>query len=176
MYEDGYNICRTKFYRYSIKKDEWLGNGIYFFEEERHAVDWCINFKCSADNNHYMVTINEIESDTDNIIDLVDPEQRKMLFVIMDRLESTIRKYCRDNNCRADGFVLNHIYDKVHKYDLVRHCFFKEDTYVKKYKGLTRINDIQYQICVRNRDCIKSIKPYIEGRVGNGYEYIKEVL
>ena len=58
----GESILKNKYYFVSYKEDEWLGNGVYFFEKDiNQAVDFCTKARRYDD---YIILKSKIEAET----------------------------------------------------------------------------------------------------------------
>ena len=80
----GENILKNKYYFVSYKEDEWLGNGVYFFEKDiNQAVDFCTKARRYDD---YIILKSKIEAEI--CIDL----DRLETMTILDKIAKKINK------------------------------------------------------------------------------------
>ena len=150
----GESILKNKYYFVSYKEDEWLGNGVYFFEKDiNQAVDFCTKARRYDD---YIILKSKIEAEI--CIDL----DRLETMTILDKIAKKINKrytdltngrYTKLTNCE----ILEDLY-RIKPYDLVKKTFF-----IQKRDKIQNTNFlwVQVQMCVRNRDCIKTIEEVI---------------
>lgn len=149
--ESAENIIKTNTFKISNDDEEWLGKGIYFFEDDiLQAKDWCVKAKCY---NKWTIIRSNIEANT--LIDLVD---RKTY----TDFETLAKKFNKRYLKRSDGklrklinaVVINAMYEII-KFDVIRAIFP-----IPSSKAPERCNilPMQVQICVRNSKCIKSIE------------------
>ena len=141
-----------QFKKFIISKDdeEWLGPGVYFFEDDiKQAYYYCVRAKKI---NDWSILKSDIYAEV--VIDLVDTETREYFERILNKIKHRYLK-------RADGrprklmnsVTLNIMYE-ANPYDVVRGIFQVPST---GYLSRTNLMCLQKQICVRNLDCIKTI-------------------
>ena len=123
----GESILKNKYYFVSYKEEEWLGNGVYFFEAEI-----CID-------------LDRLETMT--ILDKIAKKINKRYKNL------TNGRYTKLTNCE----ILEDLY-RIKPYDLVKKTFV-----IQKRDKIQNTNFlwVQVQMCVRNRDCIKTIEEVI---------------
>ncbi|MBU5437774.1 hypothetical protein KQI42_07130 [Tissierella sp. MSJ-40] len=138
--------------RFKISKDdeEWLGPGVYFFENDiKQAYYYCIKAKKFKS---WAILRSDIQANI--IMDLTDLETLERFEEVAEAIKNRYYK-------RSDGkprkllnsVVLNIIY-KAEEYDLVRAVFPVPST---RCIPRTNIMPMQVQLCVRNLQCIKTI-------------------
>lgn len=150
----GENILSSKQYSISYKEEEWLGQGVYFFEKDiQQAVNFCVKARKYED---YIILKSKIEANI--CIDLDNLETMKILERISKEINKRYMKL-KDGSPRKlkNAVILEKLY-KIKQYDVVKKTFPVLKT--------TNINDtnfiwVQVQICVRNRECIKTIEEVI---------------
>ena len=124
----GESILKNKYYFVSYKEDEWLGNGVYFFEKDiNQAVDFCTKARRYDD---YIILKSKIEAEI--CIDL----DRLETMTILDKIAKKINKryknltngrYTKLTNCE----ILEDLY-RIKPYDLLRkHLLYRKEI---KYK------------------------------------------
>ncbi|MCK9526103.1 MAG: hypothetical protein M0R49_09285 [Limnochordia bacterium] len=141
-------ILRSGRFRFSTEEQEWLGRGIYFFENDpRQARNWCMKARKYPE---WAVLRSKIEANV--VIDLVDTETFERFRSIANRMKMRYTKL-RDGRPRhlINSVVLNAMYE-AEPYDLVRGIFEVPSTYTV---DRTNIKQYQIQLCVRNLQCVK---------------------
>lgn len=144
------SILQSNNFIVSKDDEEWLGPGVYFFEDDiRQAYYYCVKAKKIC---NWSILKSDIYAKV--IIDLVDTETLEYFEIILNKVKSRYLK-------RADGrprklmnsVILNIMYE-AEPYDVVRGIFQVPST---RYLPRTNLMRLQKQICVRNLDCIKMI-------------------
>jgi hypothetical protein len=148
-------IITSKRFPYSCDDEEWLGTGIYFFENDYlQAEDWCTKARGYCE---WSVIKSRLEAET--VIDLIDKET-------LNRFNESANKIKNKYKNRRDGkprklinAVIIDAMFKVKPYDIIRAAF-----HISNYRMADRINilPVQIQLCVKNRNCIKSIEEVID--------------
>ena len=187
--ENGEKIIKSKYFKISrtyykknkktnevMKCDHWLGDGIYFFEDEIHAYDWILKQfnkyvhpikKYRQDVSKlaehlfqkYAILKSQIIVDDDRIWDLDNPEDLLTYFEICDELYEMLKddeEY--KNRVISDGTFINIMFEKMRfkeKFDMVIFTF-KFDRPRRPYQAFIRAIP-QKQVCVKNPEVIKSI-------------------
>lgn len=150
------SIIRTKRYNFSNDDEDWLGKGVYFFENNiTHALYWCTKYKCFP-----VWSILESHIEGDKIIDLDDPDTFEEFYKTYMEIKDRYKKR-RDGRPRKilDAVVLDIMHIKK-PYDLVRGIFRGVPGYDLRNRSFERVRVFPHhiQLCVKNRDCIKSIE------------------
>ncbi len=164
------------------KKLEWLGDGVYFWEEDYYAVQWNIismeKEKKETQISDYAILKAVIKVNASRMIDISSPEGG----VVFNRLkEELITKYEKDGReeivkrlkNRSSKFWINVLEDGgfFKDFDVIT-AIYKNEKNIEKYKDDIVLN-VQRQICVKNKDCIKSVKLYNQKeRILNLYSII----
>jgi hypothetical protein len=166
----------------SIKDNEWLGMGIYFFEDDFHAFKWCVDkyrkqysdkFYIEDFKNKMGILKSDIIIQSDRIFDLDKIEYRSVFEHIVKKLSDI--EECRDkiiDNPNVTCFVIDHMFRKIgleNKYDVVKNTFKINFENYKREKIKIRSAVSQVQICVKNKEVIK--KPIIFDFYVKMYEY-----
>lgn len=139
-------------FRFSKNKNDWLGWGIYFFEEHiKHAINWCVK---ARGLRAYVVLGVIIEVNEEELLDLVNPVvyekfdlAKKML---KKRLNTDLKHY--KSKVIKDNYVLDFLSCK-YNVKLVRQSFIIPP-YEKMYKK-GKIVPMYVQLCVKNTRCIR---------------------
>ncbi len=139
----------------SIGIRHWLGDGIYFFENEQDAWDW------ARRSGNGAVLEADVSVEDARMFDLTKQE---CLDIYIEQAHLVLRKASElglliDRKHKIDGFVINLICDKFYQYHVIKRKFYftmKEFAeYQQKYRSsVTRFMDEQIQYCVREPKCI----------------------
>ena len=135
----------------SVDDEEWLGSGVYFFEnDKKQAIYYMSKAKKKSE---YKVISCDIKSD--NLLDLLDISNYENFERFAVQLKDRYKKR-KDGKQRVlmNGVILNFMH-KVNPYDVVRGVF---DVPRRTVAPRTNIKPVQIQICVKNHDCISNIK------------------
>jgi hypothetical protein len=145
-------ILKDKRFKCSTGKSQWLGDGVYFFQDDRHQAYMFFKFKFGMQNakRHEEIRVlkADIQAEDDNVIDLVTDEGRQ-------QIDDFKKKFARDFGGRVkyqltDTALLNLLYQNV-PYDLVRAVY---DVPGKNKKWAHGYKRVHIQICVKNQSCI----------------------
>lgn len=147
--ENGKNIIAMKYFHYSVGEKEWLGTGVYFFEDDIiQAKNFCVK---ARKYDEWMIIKSEIKAT--KVIDLINSEHLAEFRTIANKIRNRYKKQS-DGRPREllNSVVLNIMY-RANPYEIVRACFV-----VPKANRIygTNISPMQIQLCVRDRCCIKS--------------------
>ena len=148
------SILSSRQFRFSIKEEEWLGKGVYFFEKDiQQAVNYCVKAK---GRKEYSILKSEIEPNI--CIDLDSTDEMKIMDGIAKSINNRYKKL-KDGRERKlkNSVILDKLY-KLKPYDVVKKTFFVEKTNPIKDTNFVLV---QVQICVRNQACIKTIEEVI---------------
>lgn len=155
----GKKILSEKVFTPSIGRRHWLGDGIYFFEEESEAKDWCLRY------GSYMILEADVAVRKDRFLDLKNKKHFRNYRKVMGRLlnEAKERGINISKTDKIDSHVIDFINNNLTPVDVTRAVFFVENKIAKKYRktyGIspTRIYDEQVQYCVRRSCCVKDIR------------------
>lgn len=185
-------IYKEKNFKKSNKNDDWLGRGIYFYNNINNAILY--NIRKYKNNNHIYPTYKELS------------DSRKILVVNVKYNEDTIIDFNEINNLRKllglwkifidrfkdceeyaklkfkDGFVINWMFDNTDFFEgcqIIKNIFDLDLRFNRKIDELfdrkTRIgyNLNQEFFCIINEECIENINIYNENYEDN-YEIIKD--
>lgn len=143
-------IIRDNKFNLSDGDWEYLGTGIYFFEDDVfQAIRWC---KYARKYDSWSVVQADIKSN--KLLDLVDT----LNFDYFQEFTAMIK----DRYKKIDGFkkittkLIFDLLNEVEEFDVVRHVFpvgRKSELVLP-----TKIARMQVQLCVRNQDCITDIE------------------
>lgn len=145
--QNAQSILKNKEFKISNKENEWLGPGVYFFEDDIYqAINFC---RKARKMKEFIVLKSLLKGNI--IIDLVNTENYRWFMKIHEKIKNK-NKY--KNKKLLNSIVLNIMY-QLKPYDIVR-CIFEVPKTDYLYK--TNIRPYQIQLCVRNKKCIKNIE------------------
>ena len=149
-------IIHSKKFIRSTEEQEWLGDGVYFFQDDkRQAEDFC--YKARKYENWSVI---EVDISAEKLLDLIDTETFELFEEFAKQLKNKY-KTCKDGQPRKlmNAVIINTLY-KLNAFDLVRAVF---PIPKRECAPRTNISPMQIQICVRNMNCI-----IIKGVISNG--------
>jgi len=142
-------ICQH--FTQSDDEDDWLGRGIYFFENDiQQAYNFCIK---ARKYKEWSIIKSNIKAGF--IIDLTKIEDVTEFSKIAKSFRD--RYYKKKDGTKREllnSVILNAMYN-IKQFDLVRGVFQIPET-TKIYR--TNICFYQIQLCIRNKDCILDIE------------------
>ncbi len=156
------SILASKVFRPSKGVRHWLGDGVYFFEQETEAVAWVNRYGSES-----AILEADIQVENNMYFNIADSEEDRECFVkIAKRIldEADLHQIQIDQKNKIDGFVVNFIYNKFFQFHVIKGCFafpiadFKEYATNIYNTPVSRLMKIQTQYCVRNSSCIVNIK------------------
>lgn len=154
--EDGCKgILMDKRFKCSTGNSQWLGDGVYFFQDDRHQAYMFFKNKFGMQNvrRHEEIHVLQanIQAEDDNVIDLVTDEGRRQI----DDFKRTFEQNFGNTVIHqlTDTALLNLLYKSV-PYDLVRAVYDVPSKNKKNKKWEHHYRRAQIQICVKNQDCI----------------------
>ena len=147
-------IVNQSNFKVSAKIDDWLGTGVYFFENDcKQAYNFVKKGRRVADASIIKATL-----EPEFVFDLLLTEAVSVFTDVHNKiLPRLIRMYGEDSNIdNYNGLIINYICanSNIH-FDMVRGVF---PTPKKETIEGTTITPSQIQLCVRKLDCIKNIK------------------
>lgn len=139
----------------STKVNEWLGCGVYFFEDDCMQA---YNFAKKARKYDDVVVIRS-EIEAEKVFDLVQTKYMNIFRAVYDKINERINDGDFGNLKVGynNGIIIEYIC-RYAKFDVVRHAFQVPAT--NKLRN-TNIMPIQIQLCVRNEKCIKNTKEVV---------------
>lgn len=142
-------ILTTGVFHKSTGPDQWLGDGVYFFQDDKHQAYMFYKYKngMPPENHENICVISaHIQSPDEEVIDLTTDAGRLLVDQFERRLAEKHPEYTIN-----DTVLLNMLYQDI-RYNLVRAIYLvpKGD----KRKGDHRYEIAQTQICVKNLDCL----------------------
>ncbi|ACV60977.1 hypothetical protein Dtox_0013 [Desulfofarcimen acetoxidans DSM 771] len=158
--ENAKEIIKTRYFKYSMDDEEWLGEGVYFFEKDiKQAYYYCVKAKKYT---NWTILKSKIVCNVFWDLTLTDhvEEFQKIAKLFKDRYHK--RKDGRPRKL-MNAVVFNAMY-KLKPFDIIRAPFPVPKGYVVQR---TNIVPIHIQLCVRNSECI--CKDSIEEVSYNGH-------
>ena len=164
---NGFEISKSK-------KDnlEWLGDGIYFWEDDYYAVQWnIIDMETNHTNKNkknleeYEIIKSIIKVRKTKLFEISSPEgsiiYREFKEKLKERfIQEGLEKKAEELTKRSDKFWTNLLEDNgfFDEFDVIT-AIFKNIKNIENYKD-DIVLDAQKQICVKNKKCIKSAEIY----------------
>lgn len=154
--EHATKICKSSNkidFKISCGENEWLGNGVYFFENEQDARDWSVKVRKFKKIG---IISAMITADEKKVLNLISNDEHIKLFTnTLNKLKQKSEKYKDKNiNTNYTTLAIKILIEKI-KYDVIK-AMFKPDKRLKE-----TIQDIpdnmligRMQICVINTTCI----------------------
>lgn len=146
---------------------DWLGEGIYFWEEDAgRALDYAVENAAGKQWNKVPAKVPFVVGaliDPGNCLDLVKSESLQILKEAYESLERLVKLTAlempvnRGNNRALDCDVINYIHqananNNITPYDAIR-CAFPEGE--EAFPGSMITSRLHIQLCVRNAESIK---------------------
>lgn len=173
------NIIKTQKFEKSKNEDDWLGTGIYFYDNKDNAILY--NIRKYKNNKKEYPTYNELENDRkiivaqisyciDDMVDFNDMNNIRKFLGLWKMFYETIKdneKYRRNNY--KDGYMINWFLDNTEYFEnckIITNIFQLDLRFHRDideiFNKSTRIGYLIEQkfICVIDDSCIKSIKLY----------------
>ena len=143
-------IVNAKNYLISGTFKDWLGKGIYFFQNDLHQAYMLSKFRNRLDHEDISVVYSEICSS--QMIDLLIDDDRMF---IEEYARSLKEKIIEEENIigaweHKEGYVLDYLY-KEEPYDLVRAAYSVPS---RETPPPLEYATIHIQVCVKNKECI----------------------
>lgn len=183
--ENGFNPSIS-----TIQKNQWLGRGVYFFEDLYYAVEWnfcCIKNKVTYEElcNEYGIIEVRIDIENYNILDLNSGLGYDTYKTIIRKIKSFCNKkeiieLEKDGDTKVIR-IIEKIEEKVginliSQFDVVS-ALYPKNIYKKQIKHLGDFfAGVQRQICVKNQEAIikKEKYQYKQGKIKRLYCLIIE--
>ena len=155
--------------RHSIGNKEWLGNGFYLYKEKLYAFRWIVikfrgKFKgqCTRKRlyTNYSMLLVKLNIENERIFSLLNAESMLEFERTKEHLKRLNKQSdkLRDSEC-PDGAVLNLMFEEMgygKEYDAVEAVFFPGNRLYEMGES-GRLFLAEYQLCVRNINCIGEI-------------------
>jgi len=162
---DGYHGTSTDYatsiissgrFRPSLGEEEWLGEGIYFFQYCGDAHWWCSGVKKLR---RYTILTARISADVSRVIDLNDPEDWGNFITVRKNILGRYKKLSNGYPRKVFDSVVIKAMKNCKPADVVVGSF---NTNRAVAPADCNAHSGQIQICVSNHDCIEGIRAYLE--------------
>lgn len=162
--ENAKKICKSSNeinFKISCGENEWLGNGVYFFDNKQDARDWSKKVRRFEEIG---IVSAVITADEDKMLNLISNDNHIKLFTnTLNTIKQKSEKYKDKNiNTNYTALAIKILIEKI-KYDVIK-AIFKPDKRLKE-----KIQDIpnnmligRIQICVINTNCISNCNIIME--------------
>lgn len=145
------SILKSQTFIPSTKEEEWLGRGVYFFEnDKRQAVDYIT--KAKRVQNYKIIKAN---LETSKLFDLIDTETMYGFCIVANAIKDRYKKLKTGKPRLLNNSVIIEIMYKTRPFDMVRGVF---PVPLRKEIARTNIAPYQIQVCVREKECITKIE------------------
>lgn len=159
--KNGFDISKSQNDNY-----EWLGDGVYFWDDDYYAVQWNIidlekkNKDKNIENlNEYTIIKSDIKVNKLKLFEMSSPEGS----YIYNDFKNKLKNKFIENGCegyvdalmkKSDKFWINLLEDNgfFNDFDVIT-AIYKNEKNTEKYKDDVVLNT-QKQICVKNIECI----------------------
>lgn len=163
------SILAERHFRESTSKREWLGTGVYFFEDQNHAIGWA-NIRSKRCGEKYAVVIAaDIQCQSDEIFDLDIPSNvfqiERCFMQAMENGEfgkgAPQFKSKDELRCFSTDF-----YKALHpKIKMIAYTFDSTQQVIAGFPIKQR------QLCVKDQSIISSVRKTYTGMTGKGGYY-----
>lgn len=180
--KNGFELSKSK-----GKELEWLGDGVYFWEDDYYAVQWNI-IKMEKEGltedkrnfEKYDIIKSKLVVGKSKLFELSSPEGSIIYNEFKKRLvdkfvETGHEKQTEELKSKSDKFWINLLEDNgfFEEFDIIT-AIYKNSKSFEKYKDDIVLNT-QKQICVKNKKCIIKSEIYEDiERIKNLFEMIIE--
>ena len=147
----------------STKDEEYLGHGIYFFENSQQEAYFFVRYSRGLDPRNIRVIYALIQAEKERIFDLYEPKGFEAyitaILTLAARYAGTPQALDLDMDNPVDCGLLNDMCDRE-GYQFVRAQFNPSHTMggILADYGITRITRAHIQLCVRDEVIIKEAK------------------
>lgn len=167
-----HNILEQGFL-FSDNKKEWLGRGVYFFEEHvRHAVDWC---EKARKYKSYAILLVDISASEYEQLDLTNRDDYDKFAEVKNYLVDRVKNDNENifgiirNKRINDGIIIDYLVKKE-KIKLVRQAYVIPPFEERFNDGLTKYKQVNVvptflMLCVKHMDCIDNSSIIVEREV-----------
>ena len=136
------------------RDDHWLGNGVYFFLDDKRKAAWWAYIVSRRANRKAVVMYVPISVNTDELLNLNTEEDLALLDKFAHNLEIELRARgiapFFPNEHQWACFVLDRFFKANPNFKAVKRTFKS----AKKYVGPSRFEMLSEQFCVINQDII----------------------
>lgn len=152
--DNGRHILDERNFMVSGSFRDWLGKGVYFFENDKHQAYMFAKFKNRKYKvlTHSEICVLQVDIHTDNYIDLLIDDDRMFLKRFAEKLQSCVEKKKQEIGDweHKEGFILDMLF-KIKPYDLVKAAYIVPK---RKKNMMFGYEDVHIQICVKDTKVI----------------------
>lgn len=150
------NLIIATCYNQSKGNDYWLGDGVYFFNSEKMALEWCRSEAYKKKWETYAILLNKLSAGQNEILDLSNPDDIEFFHEYRDLLIEKIKKgeysVKTRNKYDLDGSIFNELCSII-PYKMIVLSTFVKISRDRKYRYFSRVpNCIIF--CVKDNTCI----------------------
>jgi len=147
------SIIETSSFNKSLKNNEWLGHGVYFFEKYQKAEWWA---KQQREKGEPAVITSKIEVSEEDFLDLDLPEEEDELVEFVRYIENSGSTITFPSNKTKKRCAVINMYMRIRKYKVIMKSFNSTNPKGKDILDSMGLSRIEKQICVHNTNCIVS--------------------
>ncbi|OAA91284.1 hypothetical protein [Clostridium ljungdahlii] len=145
--EKAKSILKSRSFNTSHGEEEWLGIGVYFFQDDmKQAINFCTKARKYKNWSVLKATIS-----AERVIDLIDINTFDKFQAYATELKSRFLKLKNGKKRQLMNSVILDVMYKLNPYDVVRAAFPIPKV---GYAPRTNIQPMEIQLSVRNRNCI----------------------
>lgn len=148
-------ILRTKFFKASIKNNEWLGKGIYFFTDKKWAI-WWAEQQANRRKEEMSILKVKINCEEKYYFDLYEEKNfekaNKEFLNLMNYFNKHTHMKDSEKQCALCEF-----YRRKYNIKIISYLFFKEVNWKYKKSGGFSRYEKQQQLSVFDNNCISEI-------------------
>lgn len=159
-FDCGDDIISQKKFLPSRGDEEWLGEGVYFFQYITDAKWWCTTVK-SLDQ--YYILVAPLECDSKYVLDLDDPQDFGRFQEYARKIENRYQK-CSDGTIRRvyNSVVIKQIQATarlkgLRPFEIITGSFDENRSFALLRDKRFNLKPKQIQYCVCNHSCIQGI-------------------
>lgn len=162
--ENANKICKSSNdidFKISCKDNEWLGSGVYFFDNKQDAMDWSVKVRKFEEIG---IISAMITADENKVLNLISNNTDIEIFLnTLKKVRLESNKF-KDKNINTNYVSLEiKILVAAKKYDVIK-AIFKPDIRLKNAMNNMPNSMLigRIQICVVNISCISNCKVIME--------------
>ena len=153
---NGNMILSTKKFNLSGGFKDWLGRGVYFFEDDKHQSYMFAKFKIRGNvlkHEDICVIKALLECEEGRCLNLLCDDDREFLSKYAAKLAKKIESKKQEigNWHHKEGFVLDFLHKSGSCYDLIKAAYQVPG---KKVDEVLEYVPVHIQVCVKNVECI----------------------
>ena len=139
------------------KKLQWLGTGVYFFENDKKAAEGWAVYRSGRDKSNPIVLIATLACSEDRFFDLNSPVQLELYRKYYNKVGLDAKQYVSRGD-KIDGFILEVLCKELNVAMLRASLNTLDEFPIEPIEEYSRfVSGVQVQICVRDDACIKAL-------------------